>query len=50
MNVVMTKDNNRFTGEGYFVCQDVGVAEKLTKYEGEEFLGRRISFDVESVK
>jgi len=35
LNVILTKENGKFNGKGYFVCQEVSTAEKLIKYEGE---------------
>lgn len=35
LNVIMTKEDGKFIGEGYFVCKEVSTAEKLIKYEGE---------------
>jgi hypothetical protein len=34
LNVIMTKEDGKFIGEGYFVCKEVSTAEKLIKYEG----------------
>ncbi len=48
LNVIMLQKNGLFKGEGYFVCKDVSAVEKLIKHEGEEFLGRKVEFEVES--
>jgi hypothetical protein len=48
LNVVMLPKNALFKGEGYFVTKDALVAEKLIKHEGEEFLARKVYFEVES--
>jgi hypothetical protein len=44
----MLPKNAPFKGEGYFVTKDALVAEKLIKHEGEEFLARKVYFEVES--
>lgn len=35
LNVILTKESGKFNGKGYIVCQEVSIAEKLIKYEGE---------------
>lgn len=47
---MLTFENGKFIGEGYFVLKEVSVGEKIVKYEGEEFLGRKVNFDVEKVE
>jgi hypothetical protein len=50
LNAILTQESGKFTGDGTIICKEVSVAEKLVKYEGEEFLGRKVYFDVEPVE